>query len=85
MSDSEAGLPDFSWYNIPKRGKIKWPQNIPNGQKYTKWLQNKPNCHKIYQIATKYTTRTQNIPNGRKIDQVNIKFTSQVPPNFSQN
>jgi hypothetical protein len=35
------GLPDFSWYNIPKRGKmyqitikyIKWPQNISNGHK----------------------------------------------------
>jgi hypothetical protein len=35
------GLPDFSWYNIPNRGKIyqitlkylKWPQHIPNGRK----------------------------------------------------
>jgi hypothetical protein len=36
-----AGLPDFSWYNIPKRGKTyqitikysKWPQNILTGSK----------------------------------------------------
>jgi hypothetical protein len=28
------GLPDLSWYNIPKRGKInKWPQNIPTACK----------------------------------------------------
>jgi hypothetical protein len=43
------GLPDFSWYNTPKRGKIhiqndhkiyqmavkyfQWPQNISNGRK----------------------------------------------------
>jgi hypothetical protein len=31
-------LPDFSWYNKPKREKIyqitmKWPQNIPNSRK----------------------------------------------------
>jgi hypothetical protein len=46
-----AGLPDFSWYSIPKR----W--------KYTKWPQNIPKCHKIYQ-------------NVRKIYQMSIKFTS---------
>jgi hypothetical protein len=36
------GLPDFSWFNIPKRGKYtKSPQNIPNGHKmYAKWLEN---------------------------------------------
>jgi hypothetical protein len=36
------GLPDFSWYNIPKREKYtKGPKNIPNG-------------HKIYQTAIKH-------------------------------
>jgi hypothetical protein len=30
-----AGLPDFSWYNIPKRVKI-----YQITTKYTKWLQN---------------------------------------------
>jgi hypothetical protein len=40
---TSAGLPDFSWYNIPKR------------EKYTKWLQNIPNGYKIYQMAIKYT------------------------------
>jgi hypothetical protein len=39
-----TGLPDFSWYNIPK-----W-------QKYSQCPQNIPNAHKIYQMATKYTT-----------------------------
>jgi hypothetical protein len=45
-----AGLPDFSWCNIPKREKYtkltlkctKWPQYIPNGRK-------------IDQMAIKYT------------------------------
>jgi hypothetical protein len=45
-----TGLPNFSWYNKPKRGKIyqmttkcnKWPLNLPIGSK-------------IYQIAIKYT------------------------------
>jgi hypothetical protein len=40
-----AGLPDLSWYNIPKREKCtKLPQNIPNDHKinkmvikYSKW------------------------------------------------
>jgi hypothetical protein len=37
----QSGLPDFSWYNIPKRENgTKWPKNIPNG-------------HKIYQTAEK--------------------------------
>jgi hypothetical protein len=34
-------LPDFSWYNIPKRGK------------YTKLPQNISNAHKMYQISVK--------------------------------
>jgi hypothetical protein len=42
------GLPDFSRNNIPK-----W-------EKYTKWPQNIPNVHRIYQIAV-------NIQNGHKI------------------
>jgi hypothetical protein len=45
--DIQAGLPDFSWYNVPKREKYtkKLPQNIPNGYElyqmvmnYSKWL-----------------------------------------------
>jgi hypothetical protein len=40
-----AGLPHFSWYNIPKYTKL--PQNIPN---YHKIYQN---VHKVYQIAAK--------------------------------
>jgi hypothetical protein len=36
-----SGLPDFSWYNIPK-----W-------EKYTQKPQNVPNGHKIYNLAVK--------------------------------
>jgi hypothetical protein len=41
-----AGLPDFSWLNIPKREKM-YQITI----KYTQWLQNKPNGRKIDQMA----------------------------------
>jgi hypothetical protein len=40
-SELFPGLPDFSWYNIPKLGK------------YTKLSPNIPNVHKIYQMAVK--------------------------------
>jgi hypothetical protein len=38
---TRAGLPDFSWFKIPKRGEIyqmitkytNWPLNISNGRK----------------------------------------------------
>jgi hypothetical protein len=40
---SEAGVPDFSWHNIPKRGDIyQMTATLPNG-------------HKIYQLAVKYS------------------------------
>jgi hypothetical protein len=38
-----AGLPDFSWSNIPKR------------EKYTKMGEIIPNRHKIHQMAGKLT------------------------------
>jgi hypothetical protein len=38
-------LPDFCWYNIPKRVKI-----YQRTLKHTKWLQNIPNSHKIDQM-----------------------------------
>jgi hypothetical protein len=35
--ESKPGLPDFSWYMIPKPEKrTKWIQNVPNGKKYPK-------------------------------------------------
>jgi hypothetical protein len=54
---SETGLPDFSWYNIPKQFKInqitrkytKWPQNTLNGHKIYQIVVNRPKFHKIYQ------------------------------------
>jgi hypothetical protein len=42
-------LPDFSWYNIPKLGKM-YQITI----KYPKWPQNIPNDLKIDQMAIKY-------------------------------
>jgi hypothetical protein len=47
---SSAGLPDFSCFNIPKRGKI-----YQITRKYTKWPENIPNGQKIYQTAVKYS------------------------------
>jgi hypothetical protein len=45
-----AGLPDFSWHNIPKLGKI---------YQLTTTL---PNDHKIYLMAVKYSKWECNIP-----------------------
>jgi hypothetical protein len=42
--------------------------------KYTKWPQNIPNGHKIYQMATKYTKWPQNVPTSSNAD----------PPKFTQ-
>jgi hypothetical protein len=39
FGDFPPGLPDFSWYKIPKRGKI--------------CTNNLTNDHKIYQMAVK--------------------------------
>jgi protoporphyrinogen oxidase len=41
---TRSGLPDCSWYNIPKREKI-----YQIATKYTKWPQNRPNGRKTYQ------------------------------------
>jgi hypothetical protein len=50
---SQPGLPDFSWYNLPKRGKIyhiiaKYTATKYNATKYTKWQYNVINSYKIY-------------------------------------
>jgi protoporphyrinogen oxidase len=47
---SAPGLPDFYWYNIPKREKM-YQITI----KYTKWSQNIPKGRKIDLMAIKYT------------------------------
>jgi hypothetical protein len=72
---SLPGLPDLSWYNIPKRKKY-----IPNiykiyqmATKCTKWPQNVPNGHKMYQMATKCAKWPQNVPNGHKMYQMATK------------
>jgi hypothetical protein len=47
--DMAAGLPDFSWYNIPKRVKMYQNLgNIPNGHKVCQMAGNWPNGHEIY-------------------------------------
>jgi hypothetical protein len=52
-----TGLPDFSWYNVPK-----WGKTIPNNHKiyqitikYTKRPQSIPKGSKIKQMFIKYT------------------------------
>jgi hypothetical protein len=44
-------LPDFSWYNVPKRVKI-----YQQTTKYTHWPQNIPSVYKIYQMPMTFTT-----------------------------
>jgi hypothetical protein len=66
-----AGLPDFTWHNLPKR------ENYPTTIKQTKWQQNILNSNKICQMATKYIKWQQNVPNGQ-----HLPF--QDPPKFTQ-
>jgi hypothetical protein len=58
--DAEAGLPDLSWHNVPKLGKIN---RITT--KYTKCLLNKSNSRKIDQISINCTniSHCKNYPN----------------------
>jgi hypothetical protein len=62
-------MPDFSWYNIPKR------------RKYTKWPQNIPNYRKIDQKAIKYTTNFQRktLQNLPKVQFLFLKQTIWQP------
>jgi hypothetical protein len=68
-------LPGFSGYNKQKHEKLitKLPQNIPD-------------CHKIYQIATKYTRLPQNIPYCNKHTKLpqNIPNCHKIYQNLSQ-
>jgi hypothetical protein len=50
-------------------------------RKFTKWPQNIPNGHQIYQMTRKYTKWPQNLPNDHKIYQMTTKFT-QWPQNL---
>jgi hypothetical protein len=57
-----AGLPDFSWYKIPKWGKMYQVTT-----KYNKWAQHILNGRKIDQMVIKYTNiflckTLQNLP-----------------------
>jgi hypothetical protein len=79
----ESGLPDFSWYNIPKRVEIyqittkytKRSYNIPKNSEYTTWPQNIQNGSKIcIQNGGKIYQKTQNLPRGRKKWQNIVKY-----------
>jgi hypothetical protein len=51
---SKPGLPDLSWYMIPKREKM-----LQMNKKCTKWSYNIPNVCKIFQMAIKYINSFQ--------------------------
>jgi hypothetical protein len=70
-----SGLPDFSWYIIPKLGKTNInPKIYQMAIKHTRWPLSRQNGHKIYQhlplctrpseIYPKYDFWSQNIPSG---------------------
>jgi hypothetical protein len=63
-------LPDFSWYNIPKRVKI-----------YQKRGKIYPKRGKIYQLAINYNNWPGKLPNGRKMYQ---HVPLQETPKFTQ-
>jgi hypothetical protein len=67
----EQGLPDFSWFNIPKREKIYQitAKNTQMGTKYTKWPQNIPNGGTVDPMA-------KNIPTS------SIARPSNIHPNW---
>jgi hypothetical protein len=48
--------------------------------KCTKWTQNVPNGHKMYQMDTKCTKWTQNVPYGYKISQMSVKYSTSAYP-----
>jgi hypothetical protein len=70
----KAGLPDFSWYSIPKRGKVsQTTKNIPNGDeieqlatKQNKWPQNKPifSVSRPCQMYPNCDFWSENMPSG---------------------
>jgi hypothetical protein len=73
---SASGLPDFPWYNLPKREKYtKWPQNIPNSHKIYQMAKNIPNSekygryhnivhYKTIEILPKFGSLVRKMPSG---------------------
>jgi hypothetical protein len=54
VATERAGLPDFSWYMIPKPEKCtKLTQNVPNGHKISQM------SVKTFQMAIKYISISQ--------------------------
>jgi hypothetical protein len=63
----ESGLPDFSWYIIPKQEKM-YQMNA----KCTKWSQNIPKVRKILQMDIKYINILQSMYGTPKFTQIGI-------------
>jgi hypothetical protein len=67
------GFPDFSWYNIPKQGKIhqitrilRYGEKIlPNALIYSKWPLNSPTCSTLR--PSKLEFWFENIPYGNLV------------------
>jgi hypothetical protein len=59
---SQSGLPDLSWYNIPKTGKISQITI-----KYTEWPNMIPKCRKIGRPKRPYNKTTSSIVRTSKI------------------
>jgi hypothetical protein len=73
---STAGLPDFSWFNIPKWEKI-YQMTI----QYTRWPQNIPDCRKIDQVSIKFTSifHYKTLQNSPKFGFLVWKYTIWHP------
>jgi hypothetical protein len=78
----QSGLPDFSCYNLPKRGRMQY---VPNNKEifqmtiqYTKWPYNIPDGRTIYQMAVKYARCPYNRLNGSTIYQIAVGTIYQI-------
>jgi hypothetical protein len=82
LSFISAGLPDITWYNITKTGKIyqltikytKWPQNIPTGRKIYQ--------HILFQDPPKFSPNWdvwfENIPSGNPAFEMQSSTMSTI-------
>jgi hypothetical protein len=70
MQGTYAGLPDFSGYNTPKRGK-----NVPNYHIFTRWPQNISTGRKLFQMAIKYNNISKALQNLPKLNFFGLKIS----------
>jgi hypothetical protein len=83
----QTGLPDFPWYNIPKRGKYtklsqntytKVPKNIPNRRKMDQMAISIFHC-KTLQNLPKFDIWFKNIPSGNPAFNVRTAEKLLIP------